>query len=149
MEVQKDLFGQPIPKRRKKRDTEKTNNLTKAIVKYMNCIGMGGRVNRTGIYNEETQSWMKSHTIEGISDVVGCIKPSGRIMAVEIKVDNDTLTEDQYKYLCAVKRCGGIGMVAKTFDHYYRQVTTGNYDPVYQYLPKHMQARCIAFYGKY
>jgi hypothetical protein len=48
---------------------------------------------------------------DGISDIVGFIRPSGRVLAVECKITPRPLTADQERFLEKVNTAGGLGLV--------------------------------------
>lgn len=51
--------------------------------------------------------------LKGVSDVIGFHKETGRFLACEIKVGSDRLSPDQEKFLHAVNRAGGLGIVVR------------------------------------
>jgi hypothetical protein len=54
--------------------------------------------------------------LKGVSDVIGFEKGTGRFLAVEIKVGRDRLSPEQEKFLDAVNRAGGVGVVVRHAD---------------------------------
>lgn len=53
---------------------------------------------------------------KGVSDVIGFHATKGRFLAVEIKVGRDRLSPEQEKFLDAVNRAGGVGVVVRHAD---------------------------------
>ncbi len=62
--------------------------------------------------------WTRSAMGKGISDRIGCIYPSGRFIAIELKAPGkkNTVTLDQYDFLRRVILTGGIGVLADRVD---------------------------------
>jgi hypothetical protein len=54
--------------------------------------------------------------LRGVSDVIGFHAKKGRFLAVEIKVGRDRLSPEQEKFLDAVNRAGGVGVVVRHAD---------------------------------
>lgn len=51
--------------------------------------------------------------LPGSSDILGCIPPTGRLLAVECKTGNATQRKGQREFEAAVRRCGGLYIVAR------------------------------------
>lgn len=54
--------------------------------------------------------------IEGISDIVGVLRPAGRALAVECKIRPNRPTPQQWAFLKAVDAAGGLAVVAYSVD---------------------------------
>jgi hypothetical protein len=52
----------------------------------------------------------------GSSDLVGFVRPSGRFVALEIKVEGGRVSEDQEKFLTLVNLGGGYGRVVRSIE---------------------------------
>jgi hypothetical protein len=48
---------------------------------------------------------------KGLSDIIGLVPPSGRLLAVEVKRPGGRLTADQRGFLDAVAAAGGLALV--------------------------------------
>ena len=53
---------------------------------------------------------------KGMSDIIGLIPPAGRLVAVEIKAHGGKTTLEQEAFLHAVRKAGGIAVVARSCD---------------------------------
>lgn len=51
----------------------------------------------------------------GSSDLIG-VSPSGRFLAVEVKTPTGRVRPEQQKFIDAVNRIGGIGIIARSVD---------------------------------
>ncbi len=51
----------------------------------------------------------------GVSDLIG-IAPGGKFLAIEVKTEKGRLTEHQERFLEAVRRSGGIALVARSVE---------------------------------
>ena len=49
---------------------------------------------------------------KGVSDIIGVMKPSGQVLAIEVKSQTGKLNKDQSHFLDSVRRAGGIAIVA-------------------------------------
>ena len=52
----------------------------------------------------------------GLADILCCLRPSGRFVAIEIKTERGNLTDNQRDFLQAVRLHGGTGFVARSVD---------------------------------
>jgi len=52
----------------------------------------------------------------GSADILGILKPSGRLLAIEVKKPGGKPTEDQLAFLWAVRDAGGVAIVATDVD---------------------------------
>ncbi|MDZ7699501.1 MAG: VRR-NUC domain-containing protein [Deltaproteobacteria bacterium] len=52
----------------------------------------------------------------GVSDIVGCLPGSGRMICVEVKTDRGRVTEYQQQFIEDVNRSGGLGFVARSVE---------------------------------
>jgi hypothetical protein len=71
-------------------------------------------VNSTGTTQIDGR-WVK-FGLEGSSDIIGIIKPSGRFLAIEIKSEKGRQSEAQKKFESMIKSFGGIYILAKDCD---------------------------------
>lgn len=97
--------------------TGSANELTKAILRYLNLNGFFcWRNNTTGIYDPTKQSFRKNAGLNGVSDILGIEKKTGRFLAIEVKHGKDELRYEQVAFLSEIERAGGIAIVACSID---------------------------------
>lgn len=96
----------------------KANDLTQSIVDTLNlCGAFAWRNNSTGIYDPVKKIFRKNpKTLKGVSDILGILSPTGRVIAIEVKIGRDKLSPDQKHYIETVNKKGGIAFVVKTYD---------------------------------
>ena len=70
-------------------------------------VGLVGRVRNL------LKSYIVKFGLEGSADVLGCIPPNGRIIALECKTENDDLKKQQRRFRDAVRKRGGIYQVIR------------------------------------
>lgn len=93
---------------------QKANDLTKAIVKYIELRGgFSSRINNTGSYRPELGRFIKSTSKRGLADVMGTYKCKS--LNIEVKIGKDRMSEDQIKVQGAVERSGGLYFIARDF----------------------------------
>lgn len=93
------------------------NELTKAIIKYLNLHGFFvWRNNTIGIWDEKKQVHRKNAGLNGVSDILGIQNKTGRFIAIEVKHGSDTLKAEQEQFLNDIRRKGGIAIVARKID---------------------------------
>lgn len=95
-----------------------SNDLTKAIIKYLNIAGfLTWRNNTAGVYDPNRKVFRRNAALKkGVSDILGVIPGSGRLLAIEVKIGADKLSQDQYIFLNDVRERNGSAFVAKTYD---------------------------------
>lgn len=105
------LFEKPVPK---------ANDVTGEIIKFLTYHHYTvWRQNTTGIFDKERGVWRKNPTTKkGVSDIIG-FDPSGRFVAIEIKVGRDRISDDQAKFLAQVHEAGGLAMIARSLDDFF------------------------------
>lgn len=99
----------------KKRNTAPTNELTKQVMKAIRASGgYAVRVNTTGFYKEDLGKWINGTTTKGTADIHACL--FGKHLSLEIKVGNDTQSEDQKDIEKQVLASGGVYLLVKTLE---------------------------------
>jgi hypothetical protein len=91
-----------------------------AVTTYLNHSGWHTWRNNThGIYNHIKKCYMKlAYQQRGVPDILGFHKRSGRMLAVEVKIGRDTLSEEQHHFLSMLKKAKGYAFIAHTFDDF-------------------------------
>lgn len=94
------------------------NNLTTAIVDFINNIGGGGasRINSTGmprVGSDGVVRWTKSTTRKGIADIRGTYE--GRSLSIEVKIGTDRQSEAQVAEMHRIRQAGGLYFIATDF----------------------------------
>lgn len=91
------------------------NELTKAILSWLMLNDFyAWRNNTTGIYDERKGAWRKNAGVNGISDILGVQKGTGRLLAVEVKFGKDKTSDEQDQFLGNIKQYNGIAIVARS-----------------------------------
>lgn len=67
------------------------------------------RVN-SGAFKAGTR-FIRMTSVNGVSDIIGCLPPNGRLLAAEAKVNKNKPSEDQEKFLAAIEKAGGLAVV--------------------------------------
>jgi hypothetical protein len=108
----------PTPaKPRKTRNTKPTNSLTTAIISWLQLQRCKAwRQNNAPVYDTVRGCFRKGSTVDGISDVMGYHRPTGRVLAVEVKVGKDTLTDEQREFLEDVRDAGGFACEGRSLE---------------------------------
>jgi hypothetical protein len=57
--------------------------------------------------------FVRFSTMPGVSDVLAVLPPSGRLLAVEVKVGKNRTTPDQEAFLAALQAAGGVAVVIR------------------------------------
>lgn len=107
------------------------NNLTKAIVSFLNFSGhFAERINTMGVYRAAKKvkdvdgitrtvgkgTYTKSTSTNGSADISATI--SGRSVKIEVKFKGDRMSEAQKEYAARTAAAGGIYYVARDFDSF-------------------------------
>ncbi|MBT1698245.1 hypothetical protein KK083_15235 [Fulvivirgaceae bacterium PWU4] len=108
------------------------NGLTKAIITWLTLNGCWAtRINTTGRFlkgNTITDAvgrarvmkgaWIPGTTRNGTADIHAII--NGRHVSIEVKIGRDRMSPAQHKTQEAIEQCGGVYIVARTFDEFLR-----------------------------
>jgi hypothetical protein len=111
----------------------KANDLTKAVIKYIQLMGgQAERISVTGRRIDQRRvvtdcmggqreigavKWIKSSMQKGSADISAVIH--GRSVKIEIKVGRDRQSGAQKIYQDQVERAGGTYLIVGTFDEFY------------------------------
>jgi len=92
--------------------------LTNQIINFIyENGGYAWRASSTGIYDQGKQAY-RTAAKKGVSDILACIPPSGRLIAVEIKIGRDRLSPEQDGFIRNIRAVGGIAFTACNFDDF-------------------------------
>ena len=88
----------------------------KAILQYLAATGVVAWRMNTGAVSATYQGKPRfvRFGVKGMSDIIGLIPPSGRLLAVEVKRPEGKPTPEQTQFLAAVVRAGGIAFLARS-----------------------------------
>lgn len=104
----------PVKKTKSSEDSP-ANVLTREALRLLRIMGYTvWRQNRTGVWDPVKKIFRKSRSEPGLSDILGYHKKTGVIIAVEIKIPPDKLSDDQVNFLQGVRDAGGIGIVLRS-----------------------------------
>ena len=92
--------------------TEK--EIKKSIRRYLNI---------RGIFN--FNQWQGQFSEKGISDLIGLLPRSGRLLAIEVKRPGKGPTEDQQRFIDNVNRSGGLAFVATSVEDVIKNLDGG------------------------
>lgn len=99
-----------------------TNNLTKAIVNYLNSRGhFAFRVNNGAVYDPVRKVFRRRRKGDpAISDVHCTLNPSGLSLWIEVKnaYTRDRIKKGQRDFAKRIKECGGMHLFATTYDRF-------------------------------
>ena len=71
---------------------------------------------RTDSRGRTRKRYVKFTSINGISDIMGWVRPGARVLAVECKIKNRPVTTEQQWFLDQVRADGGIALVVRSLD---------------------------------
>lgn len=93
----------------------KEKDLKRQILEFLKLNGIFAWNNRNvGVYNPKYKTYIPSQ-IKGISDIIG-ILPSGKFLAIEVKVNYNKPTEHQKWFLETIKKYNGVAILAYSLD---------------------------------
>jgi hypothetical protein len=94
---------------------EDANSITKGIVNLLRSEGHSARrINTVGIWDEKNKCFRKG-VEAGTADIIGCLAPDGKMIAIEVKFKKDTQRAAQKEYQAEVESAGGIYLIIKTY----------------------------------
>ena len=110
------------------------NNLTKAIIKYIELIGyQAERISNTGRYIDSKKmvkdiqgqtkqigsgQYIPGTGTNGTADISATVK--GKSIKIEVKFGKDRQSEAQKEYQATIERSGGVYYIAKDFESFYQ-----------------------------
>jgi hypothetical protein len=107
------------PRRARSVAGQTANELTRAILQYLEMIGVVAWRNNTGAFrgNYETidgaihQRFFKFGA-RGSGDILAIVPPRGQFVSIEVKVGRDVLRASQDEWIERIEKVGGVGVVA-------------------------------------
>lgn len=95
-----------------------SNDLTNLIIDYLYKNGVFAfRVNSTGIFDAKIGKY-RGGAKKGVSDILAFIRPHGRVLAIEVKIGKDKLSEEQIGFGKNIEYVGGLWFVARNFEEF-------------------------------
>lgn len=93
-----------------------SNDLTRQILDYLFLQGIyAWRQNSTGLFDPRKGIYRPAAK-KGVSDILAIVPPTGRLLAIEVKVGKDRLRPEQEGFLRSVQDMGGLAFVARDFE---------------------------------
>ena len=88
-----------------------TGDLTSTLMLEISKRYPGSVIQRINVMAGNVGARFVRSALPGTSDLVGMLAPSGKFLAIELKQKGDSLSVQQFAFLQAVKRGGGIALV--------------------------------------
>ena len=82
--------------------------------------GYAWRASSAGIYDQRKQAY-RTAAKKGVSDILACLPPAGRLVAVEVKIGKDRLSPEQEGFIQNIRHAGGAAFVAKDFEGFLKE----------------------------
>lgn len=96
----------------------RANELTGQIINFLLKEGCyAWRAQSSGLYDPRIGSF-RSGPKRGVSDILGLIGGSGRLLAIEVKIGADRLSDEQIGFGKNIEHCGGLWYVAQNFEDF-------------------------------
>ena len=70
-----------------------------------------------GIFDERRRQFRTSAK-KGVSDILACFPPTGQLIAIEVKIGKDKLSDEQKGFMANVSAVGGQYFIASDFDNF-------------------------------
>jgi len=118
---QQEQFNKAFPVGKKKKQSP-ANELTSAIIRYIQSIGGAARRINNGAVYDPVKEIFRQGTKKGTEDITCTIpivvagKKIGLHVAIEVKIGKDRQSDDQKLREEEIRRAGGVYLIAKTFD---------------------------------
>lgn len=93
--------------------------LVNSCLDYINRIGhFAWRQNQGAVQAEYKgrKRFVRFSGVDGISDIIGVLRPSGRMLAVEVKVKPNKPSEKQKQFLALVEARGGLAILVYSIE---------------------------------
>lgn len=93
--------------------------LTNDIINHIYARGgYAWRASSVGVFDQQKQAF-RTAPKKGVSDILACF--NGRLIAVEVKIGKDRLSDEQVGFMMNIKNVGGCAFVAVDFDNFLEQ----------------------------
>ena len=93
-----------------------SNDLTnKVIANTYKSGGFAWRASSVGVFDSK-QMHFRAAAKKGVADVLACYK--GQLIAIEVKIGRDRLSDEQEGFLLNVRAAGGDSFIAKDFESF-------------------------------
>jgi len=96
------------------------NNETAIVRACLDLLALRGimawRNNTTGVYDPSRMKFRTFTGRKGVSDILGILPISGRLLAVECKMPGKKMTPDQCQFIDDVRRFGGLALCVHGVD---------------------------------
>ena len=90
--------------------------LTNSIIDHVyRAGGYAWRASSVGVFDTK-QMHFRAAAKKGVSDVLACFK--GRLVAVEVKIGTDKLSEEQQGFMRNIEHHGGVAIVATDIEQF-------------------------------
>lgn len=97
----------------------KATELTNQIINYIYYQGgYAWRASSVGIFDTK-RMYFRTAAKKGVSDILACF--NGRLIAVEIKIGTDKLSDEQIGFIQNIRHTGGIAIIAADFEDFKKQ----------------------------
>lgn len=92
------------------------NELTNQIIDFIyRAGGYAWRASSVGVFDTKQQRF-RTAAKKGVADVLACLR--GRLIAVEVKIGKDRLSDEQDGFLRNIRATGGLAFVATDFEQF-------------------------------
>jgi hypothetical protein len=83
----------------------------------------------SGVHNGKKR-FLRFSSMNGVSDILGILPPSGRFLAIECKRPGNKPTAEQDAFLDIVRQCGGIAVCVRSIDELEQALTDAGVWPL-------------------
>lgn len=91
------------------------NSLVNAVLQYLSLRGILAWRNNTGSARMPSGRWV-AFGVKGMPDVLGCLAPHGRTLAIECKTGTGRLSKDQKAVIDNLNAAGALAFVVRSID---------------------------------
>ncbi len=90
----------------------KENDVVRACLEALSIWGvMAWRSNNVPVYDPTIKRFRKFRGLKGVADILGCLEPDGKLLAIECKKKGGRVSDDQILFIDEVRRRGGLSLV--------------------------------------
>ena len=92
------------------------STLTNKIINHIySSGGFAWRAQSSGVFDQRQGSYRFAPK-KGVSDVLACFR--GRLIAIEIKIGKDHLSDEQIGFMKNIIHTGGIAIIATSYEQF-------------------------------